>query len=206
MYAVRRSCNVCQGAIAVKLRKPPYPDPVGTGTHFYIHACHRETAISTAIGIIRKTAEQENAALAEDAASQALFGHMGEWVVESLIQGAWMREYHEWEKATKTYFDGHHARNGGSAVDWRDKVAGVQNASHMHRVVAQLTLFSATVPTEIFGAIDKTRSKVNGAKHSDELFVTEADYLLFVKSVLTFWERLDEQEEFTPPAQRSSTG
>lgn len=184
----------------MKLRKPPYPDPVGTGSYFYIHACHRETAIDAAISVIRKTAEEENAEFADDPVSLGLSGHMGEWVVESLLQGAWMREYHEWEKATKAYFDGHHARNGGSAVDWRSKVAGVQNPSHMQRVVAQLAFFSAMVPPDILAAIDETRSKVNAAKHADELFVTESEYKLLVKSVLTFWERLDEQEEFTPPA------
>jgi hypothetical protein len=183
----------------VKLQKPPHPDLVGTGTYFYIHACHRETAIDVAIAVLRKTAEAENAELAGNPVSLELFGHMGEWVVESLLQGAWMREYHEWEKATKAYFDGHHARNGSSAVNWRGRVAGVPNPSHMQRIAAQLALFSATVPSEVLDTIDDTRNKVNAAKHTGELFVTEADYKDFVKSILTFWERLEEQEEFTAP-------
>jgi hypothetical protein len=178
----------------MKLRKPPYPDPVGTGGYCYIDACLRETAIDAAISVIRKTAEEENAQFADDPVSLGLFGHMGEWVVESLLQGAWIREYHEWEKATKAYFDGHHARNGGSAVDWRGNVVGVPKPSHVDRVMAQLDLFSARVPPEILAAIDETRSKVNAAKHAGELFVTESEYKLFVKSVQIFWERLGEQE------------
>ena len=146
--------------------------------------------------MIRETAEREYAAYIDDAVSRALFGHVGEWVVESLLQGAWMREYHEWEKATKVYFDVHHSRNGGSKINWRAKIAKVPNPSHVDRVKEQLSLFSASVPSEVLDAIDATRAKVNAAKHSDEFFVTEEEYRFFVKNVLTFWERLDEQEEF----------
>ena len=181
----------------MKLRKPPYPDPVGTGNYFYIHACHRETAIGAAIDVIREAARRDTAALGDDVVWQELTGYMGEWVVESLIQGAWMREYHEWEKATKAYFDGHHIRNGGTKVDWRFKVAGVSRPSHMDRVKAQLAAFSATAPAEALAAIDHARLRVNSAKHDSELFVDEAEYKALVKAILAFWERLNEQEEFS---------
>ena len=186
----------------MKLRMPPYPDSVAKGS-YYVQACLRKTAIDAAISVICKTAEQEDAEFADAPVSLGPSGDMGEWVVESLLQGAWMREYHEWEKATKAYFEEQHSRNG-SAVKWKGKAAGVEGRtpSHMDRVKAQLALFSATVPTEILDAINDTRVNVNKSKHehADELFVTESDYMLFVKSVLNFWERMGEQEEFMPPA------
>ena len=101
----------------MKLRKPPYPDVAGTAVYFWTHAGHRETAIETAMAVIRDADQREQAALADDPLWLSFTAHMGDWVIESLLQGAWMREYHEWEKATKTYFDGNHARNGISTVD-----------------------------------------------------------------------------------------
>lgn len=157
----------------MKLRMPPYPDSVATGIYFYVQACHRKTAIVAAISVICKTAEQEDAEFADAPVSLGPSGDMGEWVVESLLQGAWMREYHEWEKATKAYFEEQHLRNG-SAVKWKGKAAGVEGPtpSHMDRVKAQIALFSATVPTEILDAINDTRVNVNKSKHehADELF------------------------------------
>ena len=186
----------------MRLRKPPFPDVVGTAVYFWTHAGHRETAIGTAMEVIRDVDKREHAALAGDPAWQAFTNHMGDWVIESLLQGAWMREYHEWEKATKAYFDGNHARNGGDKVDWRGKLPGVVGASHVDRVRAQLALFGAAVPAGVLDAIDRTRDGVNLAKHEAEHFIGEAEYKQLVQAVMTFWETLAEQEEFTPPIQR----
>ena len=184
----------------MRLRKPPFPDLVGTAGYFWTHAGHRETAIETAMAVIRDVDKREQAELAGNPAWQAFTNHMGDWVIESLLQGAWMREYHEWEKATKVYFDGNHARNGGSKVDWRGKMPGVVGASHVDRVRAQLTLFGATVPADALDVIDRTREGVNLAKHEAEHFIGEADYWALTHAVLAFWEAIAEQEEFTPPA------
>jgi len=183
----------------VNLQKPPFPDVAGTALYFWTHAGHRETAIETAMAVIRNVDKREQAELAGDPAWQAFTNHMGDWVIESLLQGAWMREYHEWEKATKAYFDGNHARNGSGKVDWRGKLPGVAGASHVDRVRTQLTLFGATVPADALVAIDRTREGVNLAKHEAEHFIGGADYKALVQAVTTFWEALTEQEEFTLP-------
>ena len=128
-----------------------------------------------------------------------MWGWAGDWVIESLLQGAWMREYHEWEKATKTYFDGNHARNGNTKADWRGKLSGVAGASHVDRVRAQLALFGATVPVGALDVIDHTREGVNLAKHEADHFIDEAEYKQLVQAVVAFWEALAEQEEFTSP-------
>jgi hypothetical protein len=76
----------------MKLRRGPYPDPTDNAVYFYIQAGHRQAAIDHAIQVIR-----------DDAARAALASHVptinvseatiSEWVVETLIQGAWLREY-----------------------------------------------------------------------------------------------------------------
>jgi hypothetical protein len=184
----------------MKLRKPPFPDPVGGATYFCIQAGHRETAIETAMAVIREADKRERGELAEDPVLLALTDPMADWVIESLLQGSWMREYHEWEKATKAYFDCNQARNGASKVAWNKKLAGVPRPSHVDRVRAQLKMFGATLPPGVLDVIDRTRDQVNLAKHEGEHFIGEAGYRTLVRAVLGFWEALEEQEEFTPPA------
>ena len=156
------------------------------------------------MAVIRDAHERERATLAGDTVWLSFTDHMGDWVIESLLQGAWMREYHEWEKATKAYFDGNHARNGCGKVDWRGKLPGVPGASHVDRVRAQLTSFGVATPAGILDTIDQARERVNLAKHEAEHFIDEADYKQFVQAVSAFWEALAEQEEFTPPIRRTA--
>lgn len=110
-------------------------------------------------------------------------------MIESLIQGAWLREYHEWEKATKSYFESQHKRNVSSKPDWKSRVEGVPGtASHVDRVRAQLTLFGVTAPGAALGVIDAQRRLINSAKHNEEYFVAENDYRALVKAAADFWD------------------
>jgi hypothetical protein len=187
----------------MRLKRPPYLEVVGTAGYYYVHAGHRETAINHAISVIREAATREAAALADDPIAVELAAPIGGWVVESLIQGAWMREYHEWEKATKSYFEGQHVRNDGSKPDWKGKLSGVNGAaSHVDRVRAQLTLFAASVSEGILAVLDEQRRLINTAKHEDEFFATEQDYRALTQAAADFWNELTTQEEFTPPRQR----
>jgi len=182
----------------VKLRRPPYPDPIGTAGYYWVHAGHRETAISHATEVVRDTSKRELEGMAHDPIMVALSAPMGAWVVESRIQGAWMREYHEWEKATKAYFDGHHVRNGSTKVDWKTRLSGSTGAaSHVDRVRAQLALFSASVLPDTLDAIDRHRCLINTNKHEDDYFATEEDYRDLVQAIAAFWNELAPQEEFT---------
>ena len=109
-----------------------------------------------------------------------------------------MREYHEWEKATKSYFEGQHQRNNSPKPNWKDRIAGMANApSHVDRVREQLAQFGATVPVVTLGGIDTQRLSINAAKHEDEYFATEQDYRTLVKAIADFWNELASQEEFT---------
>lgn len=182
----------------LKLKRPPYPTVVGTAVYFFTHAGHRETAIDHAIEVIRDDAARALSSADDDPIMATLEEPIGLWVIESLIQGVWMREYHEWEKATKSYFEGQHQRNGTSRPDWKSKVAGVPGAaSHVDRVRTQLVQFGATAPGAALDAIDAQRRLINSAKHEDEYFATADDYRMLVKAVADFWDALASQEEFT---------
>jgi hypothetical protein len=171
---------------------------VGTAGYFWVHAGHRETATTHAILVIQDSAARELADYADDPIIAGLSAPIGSWVVETLIQGAWMREYHEWEKATKRYFDGHHERNGSTKPDWKGKVPGIAGAaSHVDRVRAQLALFGASPPEASIAILDKHRRLINAAKHEEEYFATEQDYRDLVSAISQFWNDLAPQEEFT---------
>lgn len=105
----------------MKLKRPPYPTVVGTAGYFFVQVGHRETAVEHAIEVIGEHAMRVGAGFAGDPVMAALEQPMEAWVIESLIQGAWLREYHEWERATKGYFEGQHQRNGSSKPDWKAK-------------------------------------------------------------------------------------
>jgi hypothetical protein len=181
----------------MKLKRPRYPEVVGTATYFFIQAGHRETAVDCAIQVIRKSFEQEMAALSDDPTVAALSTPMDEWLVESLLQGAWLREYHEWEKATKAYFEGQHELNGNPKPSWKEKLTGFTQApSHVDRIRIQLALFDAFVPSGSLDTINAHRQLVNNAKHEGQYFVTEQDYRSLIEAVASFWNELASQEQF----------
>jgi hypothetical protein len=120
------------------------------------------------------------------------------WVIESLMQGAWLREYHEWEKATKSYFDGQHERNVSPKPNWQARLPGRSGgASHVERVSTQLTIFGAHIADDILDAIDGQRRLINALKHEDEYFATERDYRFLVDAIAALWNELAQQEQFT---------
>jgi len=182
----------------MKLKRPCYPTVVGTAGYFFIQAGHRETAIEHAIQVIGEHAVGARESFAGDPVVAELVAPIESWVIESLIQGAWPREYHEWEKATKGYFDGQHERNGRSKPDWKAKIQSPGGAvSHVDRIRAQLMLFGAIVSETVFSTIDSQRRLINAAKHEEEYFATEQDYRKLVEAIAGFWNELAQHEEFT---------
>jgi hypothetical protein len=182
----------------MKLKRLPYPTVVGTAGYFFIQAGHRETAVEHAIQVIGEHAATARDGFAGDQVMAELDAPMESWVIESLIQGAWPREYHKWEKATKGYFEGQHERNDRSKPDWKAKIPSPGGAvSHVDRIRVELMLFGATVSETVFSTIDSQRRLINGAKHEDEYFATEQDYRKLVEAIAEFWNELTQQEEFT---------
>jgi hypothetical protein len=132
---------------------------------------------------------------AEAAAAQAsinvLDTTISDWVVETLIQGAWLREYHEWKRLQKR-FDVQHERSGSKKPDWKSR----ERASHVDRVCAQLELFDARIPDAVLDTISNRRA-INKAKHRDEYFVAEEDFPVLLEAIADFCNGLAAQEEFT---------
>jgi len=107
-------------------------------------AGHRETAVNMAIEVIRQAAANELPTTANDPFACEMTEIMRDWAIESLIQGAWIREYHMWERDTKDYFDGHYLRTGRPKVNWR-----TTRSSHVAKVAAQLELFFGLHPYQL---------------------------------------------------------
>lgn len=177
----------------MKLKRPPYPEVIDTPGYFFVHVGHRESAIDHAINVIRDNSDKELAAC-DDPITRDLMTPVGDWVVESLIQGAWIREYHQWEKATRRYFEVQHQRNGNTSCNLK--------GSHVKKVRLCLTIFGCVISDAVLDTLDAQRKLINSAKHGGEYLTTEREYRTLVKAIADFWSQLAEQEQFAPPARK----
>ena len=80
--------------------------------HNFIQVGHRQTAIEYAIAGVTKICEGNISVLGDNPFNSEMEATMREWVVETLLQGAYLREYHLWEKDCKAYFAIMAERNG----------------------------------------------------------------------------------------------
>jgi hypothetical protein len=120
-----------------------------------------------------------------------------DWVLVTLIQGAYLREYHLWEKACKAYFISMGERNGAT-IDLRPR----RHQPFPQMVRTAVEGFEVTIPPETFDAIETMRNCVNVMKHEDGLtndhFISLADYEAAVSAIEGFWESLADQEHVHP--------
>ena len=79
-----------------------------------------------------------------------------------------------------------------SPPNWK-KLTG----SHVEKIETQLALFSVTPPASLT-VIDKTRDRINDAKHEDSYLASQSDYECLTTAVDQFWQSLITQEVFTP--------
>jgi hypothetical protein len=179
----------------MNLRKARHPDLTDSATYFFSQAGHRQTAIETAICVIGEACERAT----KEAPKDELFPGSNvigrNWAIESLLQGAFLREYHKWETDTKQYFDTQQLRNGGTKIAWKKQDV---SCGHISKIKQQLSIFSASVPGHAMAAINRARNDVNTIKHEGTLIVTEDDYKALVAGIEAFWEELSQQESVTP--------
>jgi len=167
-----------------------------TATYYLVHLHHRKHAIELATGALSRVMDEDRRAAPDEPLVQELTGPIEQWVIETLIQGAFIREYHMWERDTKNYFADQGELNGrADAIVWKSP------GTHIEKVKGALQLFSARVSTEIFDLLDGVRKRVNSAKHeanlADEDYFTLADYNAAVEAIGGFWEELAGQERYT---------
>ncbi len=172
-----------------------YPEPGATGN--CIQVGHHQTAVEYAIAGIEKLHHANLAQLGRDPFTSEMEGTMRAWVIEFSLQGAYLREYHLWEKDCKAYFIAMAERNGATTTM---KAKPAQSFPQL--IQETLVLFGVTVPADILGAIEHMRQKVNTMKHDAGLeldhFISERDYTDAVAALEGFWEYLAGCERIAP--------
>jgi hypothetical protein len=113
------------------------------------------------------------------------------WAIGHVIQGCYIEEYHQWEKAVKQYFKGQRELNGLSDdFDWK-----LRRTTLVRRVMEVLAFFGTTVDPAAMNAIDSVRNKVNWLKHDPlSCHVDHADYEAAQIAIKSFWDILVETE------------
>jgi hypothetical protein len=164
-----------------------YLEPGATGN--YVQVGHHQTAVEYAIAGIKQLHDANLAQLGRDPFNSEMEGTMRAWVVESLVQGAYLREYHLWEKDCKAYFTAMAERNGATTAM---KPRGGQSFPEL--VKETLVSYDVTFPAHIFDAIGRMRDQVNVMKHEAGLepdhFINESDYAEAVTALEGFWAHL----------------
>jgi hypothetical protein len=165
-------------------------------SHYWAQVGHDRTAIESAIKRINDGAQKEIESLnplKEPFLDFIARSH--EWVMEALLQGAFIREYHLWEKHVREYVANQRAWNGRAASSkWHhDFIVGAE---------LELAQFGAQLPVAVLKQLRNIRRKVNKAKHEPGLsldhFVTHDEFFAAIETFQGFWEGLSAQEEFQP--------
>jgi hypothetical protein len=153
-----------------------------SGAHVnYIQLGHQHTAIDGVIAAIEKT----YAADSPDA--DPLMGDsIKDWLIETVLQGAYPREYHLWEKDCKVYFSEMARRNGAEMK--------LESGNFTDTVKKALAAFGVAMPEGILDAIERMRKQVNKMKHAEGLeldhFVSKSDYEEAMQALEGFWHHL----------------
>lgn len=154
-----------------------------------IQVSHRSDAVEYGIAGISRLRDANIDALGRDPLTLEMEGAMRDWVVETLLQGAYLREYHLWEKDCKAYFALMAERNGERLAM---KVRG--GRTFMDLAKETLADFGVTIPEETLAAIEAMRVRVNVMKHEAGLelehFIDKKEYLDAVAALETFWAHL----------------
>jgi hypothetical protein len=161
----------------------------------YIQVSHRQTAVEYTIAGIAKIHDANLDLLGRDPLTSEMEGAMQAWVTETLLQGAYVREYHLWEKDCKAYFAAMAERNGASMTM---KAKGGQSFTEL--VIETLVAFDVILPNDVIGVIERMRQRVNCMKHDAGLepdhFVNNSDYTEAMTALEGFWEHLAGRERF----------
>jgi len=163
----------------------------------WIQVDHRRTAIEYAVAATKLLYEQNIAQFPDDALFAELESIMPVWVVETIAQGAYIREYHLWEKDVKEYFGRHLKRNDAPPGHLNQK-SGETFVQVSRRLLALFGIPDMDVELE---SLDGMRVRVNSAKHDPGLllnqFVTIEEYWGKLDSIERFWEIISTHEDFT---------
>ncbi len=171
-----------------------------------LQARSQSRATEVAIACIKKARKEELDGLGEKAARDG-FEHewavqsvtqASEWVVQTLINGAYTRQFHEWEKATKGYFRNQWEWNGNQQVFALASHKKKQNETYVHTVRNVLLVFGYSMsgrPT--FQSLCQIQANTNRAKHRCGGYsATLKQYNDAVEVIIDFWKDLKSHETF----------
>jgi hypothetical protein len=177
------------------IMKLKHPHLLKSSDYYWIQLEHRKTAVNFIIECIENG---NSSAPSYDTLANYFGGIMTAWGIETVIQGAFIREYHIWEKDTKEYFCNQLSWNGNI----RNFSLGKKKGPHLIKVQEGLALFSAKISDSIMDSIEQMRLKINKAKHRSGVlvddFVSRADHEKAVAAIGNFWQELARQEMFEP--------
>jgi len=107
---------------AMRLIKPLINTDIAYIVKDYQRLPHlRRYAVGTAIGVFKRNNAAEKAGQ-NDPLMLQLSDYTCDWLTETLIQGAYIREYHSWETEVKSFFNGQRHLNGELATfDWQTR-------------------------------------------------------------------------------------
>ncbi len=163
-------------------------------TYYFTQAGHHRTAIKAAVGYVNAGFTRSRAEQTDDIVLCEFSSIERDWVIETIYQGAYLRQYHLWEKDCKEYFSsqGFQIPQSRGGLGFTEYVEQEVLSSHFH----------IDVPQDVMAALSTMRSKVNRMKHDEgvqtEEFVSAEDYATAVAAIEGFWEFLDEKEALSP--------
>jgi hypothetical protein len=173
---------------------PPVRMRLGA-TQYFVQAGHHRTAIEAAIEYVNagfaarfRPEQTDDMVLSEFASIEH------QWVVETIYQGAYLRDFHLWEKSCREYFS-----SLGVQIPKSPKPSFTEYVQK--RVLS--SHFGLDVPQDVMDALGTMRSKVNRMKHEEGVQADESvsaeDYSAAVAAIERFWEFLHQNERYSPP-------
>lgn len=162
----------------------------------FIQSLHREAALGYLIhgaGLVHK---ENLAALPNEPMFIELEEVMPKWAIETLAQGAYIREYHLWEKETKEFFFSQIQLNGYTEAQATSHLKQKRNESIIAVVQRQLNQFGLNGLENEMIEIDGMRTQVNKAKHNPGVlldhFVSMEQFWKKHAAIQKFWLKLTE--------------
>jgi hypothetical protein len=176
----------------MKLKRPELSS--NSASYQFTQASHRQGAVDGAIEIISRDTTQWIEMLSTGSPESAVTRTTDAWLVETLVQGAWIREYHEWAKATKDYFNEQHRLNGSPAPQWKNG----KGWSHIDFVRERLEAFSINLSPHILFIIERNRDQISTARYDEGHLADEKQFREFHNAIADFWNELASAEGRLP--------
>jgi len=164
------------------IRNHPEPGAV----KFLLQTTQHQTAIEEAVRYVDAGFARAPPGYANGAWSSELANIERKWVIETIYQGAYVRQYHLWEKGCKKYFT-----SMGVTMSRKTRLNPKLVKPILHR-------FTLTAPDDVIDALRTMQSKVNRIKHeggAEEDVVAAEEYAVAVVAIKRFWEFLVENEQ-----------